>query len=320
MGDGGDPNSALFEWFRYYAPALVLTVVAGLAVAGVTYLLTPRLYEMGSIVVETKGAIPAQSVGGVTAVLSRSATVYDEAGRILELPSPERKSFLDRHAEVRPVPGSNVVLVIGRSESRKEAARISSAMAAALIKAVREETGIQAMRLFSEPRTVEAIAGFSLSAILFLGSGVGLFAGLGLCVLHYRLRRPVLSLNRALAILAADEVEVIDSPTRLSRLLGPRRSTLPNTAKNRVALSRLGLSTKGHRREARATSGILASRTALKSSLERAMNTGRTDSNGASGAGADIVIVADPGSSERELSLRRFTSNWEERLTLVWLR
>lgn len=223
-------DATLFDWLRYYARVILLVGALGACLAGLVYMTNPRQYEAGTIMVSTGTSVPPRSFGSVAIVLSDSSVVLDSAGEKLGLTLPVR-DFFRQYSEVISVPGSNVMLVVGRAEDADEARSISQAMSDALAEAFEERTDHQ-VRTFARPERTEVLEGFSLPVTLALGGTAGLFAGVALSVALYRRRRPVLSLLRAASILDAEQVAIYDpkGQAKLSRLR-PRQA-LERVARN----------------------------------------------------------------------------------------
>lgn len=211
-------DATLFDWLRYYARVILLVTGLGACLSGLVYLVNPPEYEAGTIMVSTGTSIPPRSFGSVAIVLSSSSAVYENAGDELGLIDHAR-DFFRAHSEVISVPGSNIMLVVGRDENADEARGISQAVSGALAEAFEEQTDHQ-VATFGRPDRTEALEGFSLPVTLALGGVAGLLVGVAQSVVLYRHRRPVLSLLRAVSLLDVRQVAIFDSKgqTKRSRL------------------------------------------------------------------------------------------------------
>jgi hypothetical protein len=232
------PEAGLFDWLRYYAGAIVLSILVGAGGAAALYAAIPREREAATVIVAPKGSIPPRSLGSVGIVLSRSPAVYEPAADSLGL-SGSGQDFLGAHSQVRPVPGSNVLLVIGREEDASLARDISSAMAQALAEAFESRTG-QPVQTFDRPGATRPSTGFSLPVAITLGATVGFLAGLAGSLVHYRYRKPVLSLWRAVYMSGARDVSFVEVTRRRRFLPSRSRRKLEKVARERsVAASRV---------------------------------------------------------------------------------
>jgi hypothetical protein len=284
-------DAALFDWLRYYARVILLSAVVGACLAALVYLAEPHEYEAGTIMVSTGASVPPRSFGSVAIVLANSSAVYESAGEQLELTEPPR-DFFRRHSEVLSVPGSNVMLVVGRDENADEARRISQAMSGALTEAFEERADHQ-VETFARPERTEVLKGFSLPVTLALGSVAGLLAGLAISVVLYRRRRPVLSLLRAASLSDAREVAIYDpkGQSKLSRWR-PKHS-LERLARN------------------------------LRYRLNDPSETGHFFSDDEYGVSDEAVIVAHIATPERELLLQGMATEAVAELKppkLLWIR
>jgi hypothetical protein len=269
-------DATLFDWLRYYARVIVLITAAGALFAGFVYLVNPREYEARTIMVSTGASIPPRSFGSVAIVLSRSSAVYDDAAERLGT-TGTNSDFFRIHSEVISVPGSNVMLVVGRAENAAEAREISQALAGALAEAFEERAGNE-IQTFARPERSESRQGFSIPVTIALGGVAGFLAGLAVAIVLYRRRRPVLSLLRASSMLGARQVAIFDPKghMRMSRLR-PNRS-LELVARN------------------------------LRYRLEDPSETGHFTKSQSVGDTDEYVVVAHKATPERELVLYGLTA------------
>lgn len=261
---------SLFDWVRHYAVLVGCLVLVGLG-AGLLYLvLASRNYEVSTLVVETGRRLSPRQLSLVSQAAFRSPAVY---GPTMEKVGTDQspQEFLEESADLRPIPDTNTLMIIGRANSVARARQISEIAARSFVTVADEGTGLTDFVLFGESRGVSLRPGIGPSVTFALGASAAFWFGLALSVIHYRWRRPVLSLGRALAISGADHVTLVKG--------------------------------KG------AWLGVLR----------------RPRAKGQDGVDTE-AIFAHPGTSERELDLRRVVSEVEKtrarfrRVELVWLR
>ena len=226
----------LFDWIRHYAALIVLVVTVG-AVGAFAYLqVFPPRSEAWSLVVETGTGIPARQLGPVADAVFHSAAVYQPVMQQLGVVgSPE--SFLSGSTDLRPVPGTNTLIVVGRSNSLARAVQISNAMAASLVQVFHVRAGLGGFTVFSEAEPAPIREAIPLRQAILLGGGFGLWIGLGLAALHYRVRRPMLSPEVALRMTGPEPLAVLERnrPTWLGVLTSS--PVWKDTGRNRAVLS-----------------------------------------------------------------------------------
>jgi hypothetical protein len=148
--------------------------------------------------------------------------------------------FLDSSTALRPVPDTNTLIVVGRSRSLTRAEEISNAMARSLVNAFKTRANYQNFSVFSEAEPAPVQQAVTPRQAVALGAGIGFWLGVGIAVVHYRLRRPLLTPAAAVRIMAGDR-----RLTFLERAgpswLGILRSSpmWRETSRNRLALKGL---------------------------------------------------------------------------------
>lgn len=314
-----DDETLLFDWIRHYGSLLVLLTVAGCVLAGGLLVMTPRPFEAWSVVIQTGDQIPPVQLGPASQAIFRSEAVYGPAMRELGIQeSPER--FLRERAELRPVPETNALIIIGRAGDPASATSIADAMTDSFISGLRARALAQFTRF---GRTAPVRRGPAASAALALGAAVGFWVALGVAVVHFRVKRPVLSLSRALAIAPSDQITVLEGTGRPWLGILRRLRSWKRTAGNLSALTGLRTGSPDGRPPSLtfAGGGAVASGPGL--SLPRGRRSGeqsRTDDSGVSGR---PVIVAHPGTGERSLTEARARTDrldWSGPAELLWLR
>jgi hypothetical protein len=262
-------DARLFDWLRYYARVILLLLVLGAGGSALAYSAYPPDATAGTIIVNTGTTIPPRSFGSVAIAVSRSSEVHERAAESLGVTEPLRE-FFQRHSEVVSVPGSNVMVVLGKARSQGEASRISSEVSRAVAGVLQDQTG-DLIRMFRRSDRIEGLQGLSFSVAVSLGGTAGLLAGIALSVAFYRQRRPVLSMSRALRLLGAGTIVVYDAK-KISRLAWLH----PHRPRERAA------------RELRSSP---SSQKDFKSGEE-----GKSDGQG-------FIVVAHAGTRERDLML-----------------
>jgi hypothetical protein len=185
-----DDDRAAFEWFRHYALLIAVLVLVGGGAAWVYQRLTPTRFEAWSIVIETGTAIGPLQLGPVAqAIFQTAAAAHD--------------------VELRPVPSTTTLIVVGKGSTLQLAETRSSTATDALLRAFRNQKLSKFARFPTEPAPTSS--GPDLSTLIIIGVTAGLWLGLGLAVLHYRLRRPILTLAGAMTVAGADRVVVLEA-------------------------------------------------------------------------------------------------------------
>lgn len=182
----------LFAWLRHYALVFITTVALGL-VAGIAIGLAERPpAEAWTYVIETRARIPSKELAPLAEAVFASSALYGPAMEALNDREPPA-TFLER-VELRPVPASPMLIVVGRASTAPEADRISSATARALIAAFAQAGFPDFSILGLGPAIVRPT--LSPRVLSMVGACVGLWLGLAVAFLHYQVRRPELSPRR----------------------------------------------------------------------------------------------------------------------------
>jgi hypothetical protein len=234
MNDEGE----LLDWIHFYGFFVALMIVLGL-VAGVAYSrLASREFEASSVVLETSGGLSGRQLGPVAEAVFGSEDVYGPAMRELGFQGgPDR--FLEEVVDLRPVPDTNALIVVGRANTIEEAEVTADVTARALVSAFAERAQLEDFVTFGAPEAAPAPQGVAAIAV-GLGGSVGLWLALAMSVAHYWRVRPVLTVERALRITGADLATIVDGRARWLGVLrrGPRWKR--NDA-NRVRLESIGI-------------------------------------------------------------------------------
>jgi hypothetical protein len=218
-----DDDAALFAWIRHYAAMLLLFVALGGAVGFLYTHVVPRRVQAWTLVVETGARIGPRQLGPVAQALFHSSDVYRPAMRQLGITeSPIR--FFDRDVSVQPVPTTNTLIVVGTAGSLTRAERISSVMASSFVQALRSR-GFIDFHIFGSTQPAPVRVGVSTKVAFVVGAVAALWLGLALGIVHYRLRRPVLSASVAASLSGADAVVELEGsrPSWLGVLRGHPR-------------------------------------------------------------------------------------------------
>jgi hypothetical protein len=204
-----DQDDTLFSWLRFYVSLLGVLVLLGVGTSALYLGLARDEFEAWSTVVEDGFRIPPRQVGPMAEVIFRSEATYGPAMEALGIQEDPR-SFLSTSTDIRPVPETNVVIIIGRADDSQRAEEISAAMANSFVEAVEARVEFSNFTVFDVARTVPPRGEVSLPVGLSMGGAAAIWLGLGGAVLHYRLRRPVLGIARAKDILSPSRVTTID--------------------------------------------------------------------------------------------------------------
>lgn len=231
-----DEDSLVVDWIRHYLTLIVAFVVVGVVGTFAYHEAVPDKVEAWSLVVETSGAIPPRQLGPVALVIFQSAAVYRPVMQQLGV-TQAPSAFLRESVDLRPVPETNTLIVVGRAASLPRAELISGAMARALVNAFQARGEISGFRVFSDPQPAPVRQGLSLSVAEVLGGMAALWLGLAVAAIHYRVRRPVLSLSRATSLLRPVRVTVAES--RRTLWTSWRRPRLKDTPANRALVERV---------------------------------------------------------------------------------
>jgi hypothetical protein len=235
-----DEEGFLFDWTRHYASLVLLMLFAGIVAALLYVRIVPPKQEAWTILVEspTAGITPRQ-LGPVADAIFHSEAVYLPVMQQLRIrESPQR--FLGRSVDLLPIPDSRFLIVVGRSGDPQRAAQISEAMAQSLLKAFKDR-GISEFLTFDRSHPATVRSGLPPPLAAALGGSIGMWLGLAFSLFHYRVRRPVLSFRRALALAGTDWAAVV--PGRPPPWLGVLRrrprwlDTVPNQARLTSLLS-----------------------------------------------------------------------------------
>jgi hypothetical protein len=195
-----DSDALVLRWLAHYVPSILLLALAG-AVAAAAYLdVKPVQHEGWSIVIETNNEIPALQLGNVAEAVFLTQKVYGPAMRALHM-KESPFAFLKNTVELRPVPGTNSLIVVGRAADVRTAERISSAMADSLINAFADRTPKARFVRFGSAQPAPVSTRLSPAFGVSLGAAIGLWLGLALAVIHYRWRKPALTLSSAVSAL-----------------------------------------------------------------------------------------------------------------------
>ena len=309
----------LFDWMRQYAALVVLATILGVA-AGIVYeRLVFAKQEAWVILVEETGEIQPRTLGPSAQAIFRSRAVWGPVMDALDIPGSPA-SFLDDSVELRPVPDTPVLMVVGRAAEPGRASEIAEGMALSLEAAFRD-AGVAGLTIFGDPQAVPVATGFADPPLL--AAGGALWIGVGLALIHYQLRRPVLSMGSALVVSCADDVLVVRAGR--VRWLGvfrrmssrPRRwrevDRLGTTLASLTPGAVVFLAGLGRRREARARDQLLS----LAEPSGEAAGPGTGEG---AGAARRAVFVCSPTTPRRELGRAVLAAQKYDRPSLlVWV-
>lgn len=305
----------LLDWVRYYFSLIVLIALVGVAGAASYAALAPARVEAWSIIVQSGSRISSLELGPVAQAVFRTESVYGPAMRELGIAEPPDR-FLDERARLRPVPETNALIVIGRSSDAEEATRISEAMMRSLIRAF-QERDLAGFTLFDRAAPVQPDLSFSV--LLSLGAVAGFWFGVASALLHYRWRRPLLTLQRAVRVSEPSSVTTVLG--RRPRWLGILRGTRlwKDNPRNRAAIQRLATGWPDGEAPMVSVAGGRREEDALRLSLRESLPLPNGD--GSRETARSGIIVAHSGSGETSLArARRQAAELDQaRIDLVWV-
>jgi DivIVA domain-containing protein len=284
----------LFDWFRHYGAFIALLVLVGVAGAMGYIVLGPRPYEASTLVVDRGRNFSARQLALVSQATFQSPAVIAPTLSKLNMDISSQE-FLDETVDLRPIPDTNTLMVIGRSNSLSQAEAISEAVTDSFVSASNSRTDLTDFVVFGRSQAAPVQQNIAPSVAIGLGASVGFWFGIAIAVVHFRLKRPVLAFARALTVSGADRVTIVDGKWSWLGMLRPRPSRSPP----RLARAR---------------------RKEDDSSFRAQPINWFGDGNGMT------RIVAHSGTQERELGLARFTpvgtrNDARSRdVELVWLR
>ena len=234
MNDEGE----LLDWIHFYGFFTVLMILLGL-VGGVAYSrLSTREFEASSVVLETSGQISPRQLGPLAEAVFGSEEVYGAAIRELGFrEGPGR--FLSEVVDLRPVPDTNALIVVGRANTVEEAKLTADVTARSLIAAFAERAQLNDFVTFGAPEAASAPEGVAAIAVV-LGASIGLWLALAMAVAHYWRVRPVLSVERALRITGADLATIVDGRARWLGVMR-RRPRWKRSRANKARLESIGV-------------------------------------------------------------------------------
>lgn len=230
-----DPDRSLFDWLGHYLGLIVLSVVVGIGGALAFMAAVSPPFEAWSVIIQSTEKISERELGPLAQSVFVTDDVYAPAMRELGI-DMEPQRFLSEHAEVRPVPDTDALIVIGRSHDEEEARRVSDAMMRSLIRTF-SDRDLTEFTVFDQAAPIHRETAPPVS--LAFGGMIGFWIGLAGSVIHYRARRPILSLARAVAISGPDHFVTVRArrPRWLGVLRRPRRWREGRA--NRAAIERL---------------------------------------------------------------------------------
>jgi hypothetical protein len=215
--------------------------------------------------------------------------------------------------QLLPIPQSNAMIVIGRDRSFERAAELSSAMATSLVSAFASKNISHFTSFAPQPATGSTHP--STVTVVLVAAAAGLWLGLAVAVVHYRARRPVLALSRAVSV--ADPHRVV--------ILAPRRPWSPRRRpewreddRSRSSLQGLADGRAGVYPELLAPGWSERTRRRLTRRVRAALRVDRSRSRPAA---AWTVFVCTAATGEFDLALaRQLTERGEDEFDLIWVR
>ena len=314
-------DHALAEWVRHYASLTAALALAGVLCTFGFAAVAPQAHAASTIVVGVGTKIAPINLGPIAETVFQSSAVYGPAMETLGLEiTPQR---FKETAELRPIPETNTLLVIGRAGDPASARAISSAAADALVGALNTHTRTTGFTVFSGPQPFPE--GASLPVRLTLGGTVGFWVGLIIGIVHSRWKKPVLSLTQAVRLSGADVATTVDGRWRRGLgVLRPRIRWRQNESSrvrliglcNLLSADRYRVDVAGVRRR---------QRTRMAKDVTDVAE-GRSSGTDTERPSTARILLAHVGASQRDLTeVRTETSATNdrsnaERTGLVWVR
>jgi len=319
-------ESTFFDWLHHYGALISVFLIGGI-VAGMLFASLSRSAQSATLIVYQGHAVPAREFGVVAEAVFRSDATLRPAMDELGI-STSTSQFLDGTVQLRPVPDAKILIVVGRASGATRAEQISTTTASALRTSLAGQ-GLDGLSLLPGGVTSGSLAPRVLAA---LGALAGGLLGLAVAIVHYRARRPTMSLRRAVDLVAPESVALLEGRAPWLGALrrrpwlrrGERNETtfallavrqpnaslvIPGRARHRErALRRRLVDASSRRRESAETpAGIGAGHRADEPPF-RSISVGRP-----------TLLVADAQTSEREL-LPEVSGRTEREVHLVWIR
>ncbi len=285
-------EASAFAWLRYYAALLLVAILAGAAIGGAIVQFRPSSAEAWTYVLQTPYRLPRGQLGLMSKAMFASPVVYQSVRAVL--PVSESEEAFRRTVEVRPVPDTNTLIVVGRAADPAQAHDVSAAAARGLLLAFRQ-AGVRQFAILGTgpPATVSSV---SDRVTIAATTVVALLVALAVALVHFGLVRPILSLDRAIAATQPSRVFEVPRRSAVLRIVGRERPELPDVPAGSTLLSSGGRSVR---------------RTAERIASARA-KPGRQD--------AAAVVVAGPATREPFLLRTRMAVRSSDDMTLVWVR
>ena len=302
-------DDALFAWMRYYGSCILLLAALGIVAGLAAVSLSPNQVAASTLVIETGESIAPRQLGPVAIAVFRSESVVASASRELREPDP---SVVEDGSELIPLPDAPALFVLGRASDFERAAELSEAAAGALVEALNGQVEAEEFRIFSGPQPWFLPGDRTESVSVAIGAASGFWLGLSYAVLHYRWKRPVLTLHRALVLSGADQLAIHHG--RGWPWLGLMRDRFQKRAVARNEIRLAWLRTSSDEQTPVPTG-------ALEVGAQVGGGPPATSPNGAD----VLVITARPGTEEKAIATSRLMVGGADidragRIGLVWVR
>jgi len=324
-----DEDVALFAWLRHYGALIILFFLVGGAAGFVYTRIVPRRAQAWTLVVETGTGIGPRQLGPVGQALFHASEVYRPAMQRLGIGGSPIQ-FLGHDVSLQPVPSTNTLIVVGTARDLTRAERISSVMTNSFVQALKSR-GFEHFHIFGATQPAPVRSGISTKVAVVVGAVAARWLGLAVTIGHYRMRRPVLSVETAAAVAGAERVVEVDGsrPAWLGVLRG--HPAWKESSHNHVVLDRFVADT------ARATFVApqmdVRRRERLAALLGYALGNG-SDADPRDGGEARFaealrissqptVLLCDPGTRESDLVLLRRAdeaTGTRSSVELLWIR
>jgi hypothetical protein len=284
-----------FAWARHYAVLLVAALVVGAVVGGTIAGLRPPSAEAWTYVLQTPYRLPRAQLGVMSKAIFASPVVLERVRA--ELGVAVSETAFRQSVEVRPVPQSSTLIVAAHSADGTYSRELSAAAASGLVEAFRR-IGVPEFEILGTGPPAVA-SSVSDKVVIVAAMVVALLAGVVVALVHFGVVRPILSLDRAIAVTGPSRLVELRR-TRLVRVRIGRERPDPLV----VAEIPMGVPVlAGGGRSVRPTAERLAS----------------SASRGERRDGRAAVVVAGPSTKESFLLGAGLAVEPGADLTLVWL-
>lgn len=304
LGAGSD-DTLLLAWIRHYAATIALFVVGAVVLATTWGVLTLPKAEVWSIVVDTQQVLPSRQLGVVAEALFRAKATYKDVLPRLGIDNP---AALYKEVSLISVPESRILIIVSKGSDAYHARFAAHQMARSLAQAF-NDAGYPGLIVLGSPQPASVSSAISIPVLGLIGALFGFMLGLGLSILLYQSKRPVIAMRRATEYVSPRHV--VTAPGR-SRWLGALRAHPPGLSTKPLEIVHAQLP---HGQPVRLEAPGIGPR--RRDALVRELGVVDDD-----GEDLPVVVVCDPKTREDDLflgMLGRATTPADAPSILLWL-